>query len=624
MTGAEHEVKADQGGQQTERLAVITLVQRADFPTAWSSIQSVGAQLSTDRRRFILLNDSYDSHLESSLEQMPWTEVLCVGKNVGVAAGRNVLIEQAMEWGADLIVTLDDDLLVPCDYLDRLEVLMGGKESSTEGPDIATPVLLDYHAVARDLHSEDQIRSVETGQVAPFMRTLATHEVLEAWKQLEELGRLAAVHHMGIRDWVRHYFAPLGPAAQKLSRAISDVTAERGHSSKDLPPTELKNDQEAVRSAILGEGQVVEIDCAPGGATVYRRSAIERVGLLEEAFSPFGYEDAEICIRAQRTGSRVALLEPLIVLHDLQSRHKRRDPLVTAATRGKARALLLRNHGGDRSSKASLGMRSLVVGSLESSMYSHVDGGVMAGLFAFVVGALNGFFARSTIDGTGLQETRGDPPFVWVGRPTIHLAETPDADGLQPKAFSGYAPFAVKTRPVPLAASLGSHVSGTASLTYLLDESGVLHVDSLRVSVQNLLELRVRAQLSGFSPDGEPVDPLSNTRLHSLEFDVVNRGFFDRFESSRAWLGGWPSRGVFRSMAAALPGREGAAIRAFLGPWSGPSSLHVEILPDEPFGYDDLNVIDGGPWHFLRRLGIRVRTEGVLPSAWRSEEGVQV
>ena len=80
-------------------MAVITLAQRGDFPTAWSSLHCLDKQLSTRRRRFVLLNDVPDQKLSEHLMTLPHTGLIQPGENLGVAAGRNLLIERALDWG---------------------------------------------------------------------------------------------------------------------------------------------------------------------------------------------------------------------------------------------------------------------------------------------------------------------------------------------------------------------------------------------------------------------------------------------------------------------------------------------------------------------------------------------
>ena len=370
-------------GQHLPRIAVITLVQNRDFPAAWSAVHNLDPQLSDSRVRFVLINDSIERGIEDRLKNRPHTEVLVPGRNVGVARGRNLLIQRAREWGADLIVTLDDDLLAPSEYLELVSSAMDANEKIA----IATPVLLDYHKVAERIHSPDEVRAIETGDTRSRAHTSTQAEILSAWRGLDETAGFEAVHHMGIRDWERHYFAPLGPTARKIGAAIAEVVDASSTDLSDRSPTEIREDPTLVESIRSGRnGAPILIDSAPGGTTIYRASVFANVGLLEAAFSPFGYEDADICIRAKKEGLTAGLFPSLPLLHDLQSRYKQRDPLVAASTRAKARALLIRRFSWDRSTAATRVFESFVLGTLEGAMYEYAGGGSLAGVFAYVAG----------------------------------------------------------------------------------------------------------------------------------------------------------------------------------------------------------------------------------------------
>lgn len=593
------------------RVAVITLVQNQDFPTAWTALHSIEQQLSSDRSRFVLINDSVDEDIVGRLRDLPHTEIIAPGENLGVAAGRNVLIKHALEWGADLIVTLDDDLLVPINYLEHAVLAM----EMDNGPLIATPILLDYHAIASSIHSSEQIRGVEEGDTAPFMQSLSIEDVFHSWRQLDEPDQGSVLHHMGIREWERHYFAPLGSTARRLGDAVAAVVDLSDTDPGDSRPTELRNDELAVRSILANDKRLRRIDCAPGGSTIYRRSALEKVGLLEEAFSPFGYEDADICIRARRVGLQVGLLQSVALLHDLQSRHKRRDPLVGVATRAKARALLIRLHSDDRSVAATRAFDALVVGSLEANMYSHARGGAISAALAYVAGALAGVFAQLS-SARRFNPTSGSDisPYITLHHPVTYLSDEP-IDGLLPRVFSGSAPFTVPIRSTVFSRSLPFALSGRVSGTYRLDASGLLSVDDLAILIPGLFRLEVSGLIGGVPVDGRAVDPIESTVIHSLNVRVTDSGLIDAFENTRAWLGGWPSSGLLRSLAKNVAGDAGAAIREFLNPGNSAKALTIHIHPRVPLGIKDLQETPGGPWHISKTLGLTVRCHDPLVSA---------
>jgi hypothetical protein len=61
-------------------IAVVTMVQARDFPTAWYCLSTLDDQLGPTRQRFVLLNDDRNGPLEASLAGLANTTVLAPGR----------------------------------------------------------------------------------------------------------------------------------------------------------------------------------------------------------------------------------------------------------------------------------------------------------------------------------------------------------------------------------------------------------------------------------------------------------------------------------------------------------------------------------------------------------------
>lgn len=594
------------------RLGIITLAQSGDFPTAWSSLRTLSDQLSEDRQRFVLLNDEVDQALIAEISALPFTEVVAPGENLGVAAGRNRLITRALEWGADFIVTMDDDVFAPSDYLDRLTERFDGRGET--GPPmfgIAAPVLLDYHAIAPAIHGAEEIQAVEGGQIGSFRTDVTTGELRSVWQSLEPDAQRKAVHHMGVRHWRRHYFSALGNEA-KMQRGFLNRVVAVPDERVGAAPTELRHDRSAIDEAISGRVAPIPIDSAPGGVSVIPAATFRALGLLEEAFAPFGYEDAEMGVRTVRSGMTVELLPSEILLHDLQSRHKEREPLIAAATRAKARAILLRRHGGSPDLVANAVLESFVLGWSEAAMYKERQGGAAAGSLAYVAGLLAGLFRTLTEHHLDWGRDTESARMVKAGRATATFSSDVRVPGVIPTSFSGSLPIRFDLNEIPIRGGTANHLTGVVGISYRLDPSGTLHVHRLTLDVPGLVEVEIEAELSGvLSGEVHPDSLLTNTRLHRLSFEVLDRGLIDRLEETYAWETGRPSNGRLLALSKSWPGPTGAAVRAFLQPWSPPLRLVAELTPGQPVSARDLMTLDGGPWHVRRRLGLKIRVIGV-------------
>jgi GT2 family glycosyltransferase len=78
-----------------------------------------------------------------------------------------------------------------------------------------------------------------------------------------------------------------------------------------------------------------DVQACPGFAFLARRTMLEEVGLFDECFNPYGWEDADLSLRACRQGYRIAYAPAAVVYHaggragrgiiDPYERHKARN-----------------------------------------------------------------------------------------------------------------------------------------------------------------------------------------------------------------------------------------------------------------------------------------------------------
>ena len=97
--------------------------------------------------------------------------LLTAGKNLGVARGRNQLLEAALEWGADLVVSLDDDLLVPSDYIANLSAWVAGQLAVGIRIGVVAPVVIDFHALTKHTMAPEAVDLAERGELSHFPTT---------------------------------------------------------------------------------------------------------------------------------------------------------------------------------------------------------------------------------------------------------------------------------------------------------------------------------------------------------------------------------------------------------------------------------------------------------------------
>ena len=58
-----------------------------------------------------------------------------------------------------------------------------------------------------------------------------------------------------------------------------------------------------------------DVDCVLGACFLIKRSVIDKIGGLDEGFSPFGHEESDFCLRARRAGYQICMLSTVKVVH---------------------------------------------------------------------------------------------------------------------------------------------------------------------------------------------------------------------------------------------------------------------------------------------------------------------
>jgi len=68
-----------------------------------------------------------------------------------------------------------------------------------------------------------------------------------------------------------------------------------------------------------------EVDCVAGAAFLIKKEVIDKIGLLDEGFSPFWFEETDYCVRARKAGYKIIYNPKTVIVHHAAYSLKRRD-----------------------------------------------------------------------------------------------------------------------------------------------------------------------------------------------------------------------------------------------------------------------------------------------------------
>ncbi|NWG91486.1 MAG: glycosyltransferase, partial [Parvularculaceae bacterium] len=316
------------------KVAIITMVQAADLPQALASLASASRARRASDLHLVLFNDAPNDAIAEKIASASGAEIIRVDRNLGVAGGRNRLVKEARRRGAEFVASVDDDILVPPDFIDILNHEFASLAECGRKPGILTPATLDFHAVGSAIYSAEQLSAIADGAHVDTPPTAK----MRAQLRTRDKRRARDIYHMGIADWRGAYFYSGADGDRALQRAyavepekMSGVEAHLRHAKQAWP-------------WILEGAPPIPIDTAPGGVCFYPTALAEEIDYHDEGFNPFGFEDADFALRARKAGYQHFCAPRAIAVHDIAARLSERPIAALRATQGKMAGAFVRKH----------------------------------------------------------------------------------------------------------------------------------------------------------------------------------------------------------------------------------------------------------------------------------------
>jgi GT2 family glycosyltransferase len=255
----------------------------------------------------ILLNGGARRDLPEMFSASPYIRYYESPNNLGVAGGRNFLLDTEEAAASDIIMFVDNDVIPTSDYVKSLATfLINHKDAGIVG---ATLLNIDpFIRCHRDCFKEKK------GFFGGDILSISNRSIK---RLLRKYFQTSKFYHLGVHeDWYNVYFSS--------HEQYENVLDELGIRRKKFF---AHNKSMKARSFSFFNNRTKELPASNigGGAQAFRRSLIDEIGKLNDLFSPFGYEDVDFCIRAIKKGYKNYVDVNTFLLHGTDYRQERRD-----------------------------------------------------------------------------------------------------------------------------------------------------------------------------------------------------------------------------------------------------------------------------------------------------------
>ncbi|SER11175.1 Glycosyltransferase like family 2 [Thalassovita gelatinovora] len=272
----------------------------------------------------VLINDEDCPRLRQLMQSQKHVHVHCENKNLGVAGGRNYLIDKARAGGAEFFISCDTDIIFPTDYFSRLRDAYLRLQATDPDLGYVQPVLLNGPSVA-GCFPELQVNN--------WAELATATERDDSWRKgmwatvKRELGEeeaIAAIFHTGVSNiWRAHFDTPRDP------KAFTPWKSDEFTSIFRTTYPSLRSEAEKL-SELIKQGKPVRIMSTAGGVTAFHIAAMDRSGAYNDLFNPFAFEDSELGFRSTMSGLNNYLLPDLFAIHDVFLGDNNRSPMYHA------------------------------------------------------------------------------------------------------------------------------------------------------------------------------------------------------------------------------------------------------------------------------------------------------
>lgn len=292
------------------KINVLVLLMEKEIDVTVASIETLMEGLEEGVVISILLNGGKSEKLKELFSGLDCIKYYESDDNLGVAGGRNFLLRSEESRNSEIIFILDNDVITPTDYIRNLATFLIRQEDAAVVGAAAANIKI---GIGFELIKHYGKQGVFGNRIFQVSSSDLKKDLLR--KLIQE-----RLFHIGTHPNYYYAYFSLRPFLYGTLHRLFNL-------SMNYQPFLVNNKKylELIREGAPS----YQVSNVVGCSQAFRRELIDEIGYLNDRFNPYGFEDAEFCIRAIRAGYKNYIDTNTWLFHGTDSRHEIRDEYKT-------------------------------------------------------------------------------------------------------------------------------------------------------------------------------------------------------------------------------------------------------------------------------------------------------
>jgi GT2 family glycosyltransferase len=261
----------------------------------------------------VLLNGSSDFKFKGLLSSHNNIKYYESSENLGVAGGRNFLLKTQECNNADIIMFLDNDVIPSIDYIKNLATFL----ISQNDAGVVGAIIADFNYITGSILKHcgekgffgNNIIKIKSKEIKKY--TLSNTHIDFFYLRFFQIGM-----HPNFKDT---FFSAKNLLLFMIYRILLIIF------KIEIPyGVNLKYNNKYIQYIINGIDKY-PVSAIAGCSQAFKRELLNEVGLLDDRFNPYGFEDIDFCYRVEQAGYKNYIDTNTWIYHDTDDRRIKRD-----------------------------------------------------------------------------------------------------------------------------------------------------------------------------------------------------------------------------------------------------------------------------------------------------------